>query len=383
MRGPGCYISDMRGLPLISLSAIALILSGCAHTTPGGETNPQTPAPVRATSQGPTTLNEADRLVPMLRFVPPYPASAQIQDIQGCIGVWFDVNPQGRPAHVKVGTSIPTGAFDQAITTAIKHWKFFPPEKNGKPAWSYNVYQTISFMLDDASAQERQKFNWLCDQPFPQSVLVRPALRERPDQVTIASYGDETIAYLPGSEVPQPGSAKLQFCVDKRGNAADAGILRAAPDPRYGPLAVAVMQARSFTPFEFNGKPRKICHLTWSLPFVVARPNQRPPICGCRENAFKIVMLPAASLAGATQEARPVFAAAGTPQGKAKAGLCINADGNVTNAKIIAGSDNAQLDSLALYVLGDFRFFAQHNDAGKPIPSCGWQIPIEFETAGK
>ncbi|MGH8225011.1 MAG: TonB family protein [Gammaproteobacteria bacterium] len=373
----------MRSLIPLALLAVTLALGGCAHSAPDGKVIPQTPTPVSSTSQGPTSLNQSDRLVPMVRFTPPYPASVQIQNIQGCIGVWFDVNPQGRPVHIKVRTSTLTGALDQAVTTAIKRWKFWPPTKNGTPAWGYNVYQTISFKLDGAPPKEQQKFNWLCDQPSAQAVLVRPALPASANDAVIASYGDETIAYLPGSEAPQPGSAKLRFCVDKRGNVTDTDILRATPDPRYGPLAVAIMQARSFAPFMFDGSPQKICRLTWSLPFVTAPPDQRPPICGCRGDTFKIVMLPAASLVQTAQGANPVSAVAAVAKGKAKASLCIGADGSVTGVKINAGSGDPQLDSLALGVLRDFRFFAQRDDAGNPIPSCGWQIAVKFETATK
>lgn len=62
-----------------------------------------------------------------------YPSSASKDGIQGYVVVNLLIDTDGNVEMVKVLESQPSGVFDDAATSGVKHWKFSPGKNKGKP----------------------------------------------------------------------------------------------------------------------------------------------------------------------------------------------------------------------------------------------------------
>jgi TonB family protein len=63
---------------------------------------------------------------------PEYTNAARNAKIKGSVVLWLVVNEQGLPEHIKVQKSLGYG-LDESAINAVKHWKFKPATKDGKP----------------------------------------------------------------------------------------------------------------------------------------------------------------------------------------------------------------------------------------------------------
>lgn len=341
-----------------------------------------------ATAATGTVLDQADTLEQVRRIRPSFPAAAQRTGQQGCVVVRFDVAPSGKPVHVRAWFGVPPGVFDAAAVATVKQWRF-KSTRRGRPAWTYGVFQKIDFLLNAFSdsmaspdnAGNGARISWMCSQPPPRAAQIRRAPPGLDGSAAIATYGTETLAYLPlrRSVALPTGMPKVAFCVDAEGAVADPRIVRNAADARLGPLAVQILRTWSFTPFRRGGDARRICHLTWSIPLVTLPLAERPQLCGCAEEPLKIRVLPDGT-PGPQGPAAPTHRTAEPAAADAGTSLCLDARGEVTRASIAANSDPG-IDSLVLDVIEDFHFFPQHDDAGRPVASCGWYLKVEVYRA--
>jgi len=63
---------------------------------------------------------------------PGYTEAARKAKIAGVVVLWLVVNAKGLPEQIRVQKSLDPG-LDQNAAKAVKHWRFKPAEKDGKP----------------------------------------------------------------------------------------------------------------------------------------------------------------------------------------------------------------------------------------------------------
>lgn len=383
--------------PTVALVLIALAASGATATqAPENSASPvrydgkPLVVPIQASK-----LNEADTLAQTRRTAPEYPPVARARRQSGCVHVLFDVDPEGRPVNLSIQSSVPPGIFDESALRAARNWRF-RATKNGRPAWAYNVGQPIRFFMSASDTKQHERIEWLCENP-PPTVLVRPEIAHLRGMKVIAAYGGEVVAYWMGTNrEPQSGSASVRFCVKGRGKVANAQVLASSPDNRYDRAVIAVLQAASrsssFNPYESTMGPKigwfsnprstwssLLCQLTWSITFVTATPSQRAPVVSTDPHSpMDIIFIPSRSGVSTDTSSPGPATTASPPRQPTTLAICIDPQGSVTSASLAESGGDATFDTLALHILMDFRFFPQHDDAGRPIASCGWHINVEF-----
>lgn len=256
----------------------------------------------------------------------------------------------------------------------VKGWRF-RVTKNGKPAWIYNVFQEIDFDIPDSNQRLYIVSQWLCKQPHTSAVLVKPEREQKKKYVLMANYEGERVAYLPTNSVRKlaNGSATVQFCIEANGSLVKPRVEETSGDRLYGALAVQVLRSTQFRPLFIDGRGKRVCGVVRKIHFVTKWPQNIPPatICGCQKYPLHIVRLRASR---ATESTRTNTAATmRLDGGDARLQLCLSAAGRVTKATFLR-KGSTSLDSAAMRAVNDLRFFAQRNDSGKAIGSCGWQI---------
>lgn len=85
--------------------------------------------------------------VPLVRTPPLYPPHAQAQRIEGRVRVEFTVGEDGSVNAPVVVYSDPSGVFDRAVLSAIRHWKFETKIVNGNPV-PWRTSQTVAFTME-------------------------------------------------------------------------------------------------------------------------------------------------------------------------------------------------------------------------------------------
>lgn len=85
-------------------------------------------------------------LVVLSRVLPDYPPRAKVQGIQGWVQLEITVSESGTVTAAKVVDAQPTALFDQAALEAIRHWRFKPAYRQGRPVQS-RALQKIVFRL--------------------------------------------------------------------------------------------------------------------------------------------------------------------------------------------------------------------------------------------
>lgn len=85
-------------------------------------------------------------LVVLSRVLPDYPPRAKIQGIQGWVQLEITVSETGTVTAAKVVAAKPSSVFDQAALEAIRHWRFKPAYRQGRPV-QRRALQKIFFRL--------------------------------------------------------------------------------------------------------------------------------------------------------------------------------------------------------------------------------------------
>lgn len=85
--------------------------------------------------------------VPLVRTPPFYPPHAQAQHIEGRVRVEFTVGEDGSVNAPVVVFSDPSGVFDRAVLSAIRHWRFETKIVNGQ-AVPWRTSQTVAFRME-------------------------------------------------------------------------------------------------------------------------------------------------------------------------------------------------------------------------------------------
>lgn len=79
---------------------------------------------------------------------PAYPVDVLKEGVSGVVMLVVDVSPDGSVSAARIDRSAGDQRLDAAALDAVKHWKFTPATKEGKPIAS-QVRVPVEFRLDD------------------------------------------------------------------------------------------------------------------------------------------------------------------------------------------------------------------------------------------
>ncbi len=177
-----------------------------------------------------------------------YPYDDLIDGREGSAEVAFAVDPDGLPREITVRKAS-RPEFGHALAAAMAHWRFKPAMKDGKPSF--------------ALLSRAQQFG-----VAPENVLLSPAerrLREvlKNTKEDIVDFNlldtppkpiDRASPVYPEKYSGQPGSAEIEFIIDREGQARLPRVLSATA-PEFGAAAATAVSLWRFEPPLRNGQP--------------------------------------------------------------------------------------------------------------------------------
>ena len=87
-------------------------------------------------------------IIPLVRVVPQYPATAQARGIEGWVQVEFTITAAGTVRDPVVIAADPPRIFDGAALRAIRKWKYNPKVEDGKAVERPGVRVRLDFRID-------------------------------------------------------------------------------------------------------------------------------------------------------------------------------------------------------------------------------------------
>ncbi|MCW8331718.1 energy transducer TonB [Photobacterium sp. SDRW27] len=85
--------------------------------------------------------------MPLYRVEARYPARAQKQGAEGFVVMSFTIDPQGRPADIKVIDAKPRRLFEKEAIRALRKWKYQPKMVDGKAVSRIGQTVRLEFKL--------------------------------------------------------------------------------------------------------------------------------------------------------------------------------------------------------------------------------------------
>ena len=76
---------------------------------------------------------------------PNYPKEARDRRIEGMVGLWVVLGPDGLPRQISLVKSLGYG-LDEAAIEAVRKWRFKPSMKDGKPV-AVQINMELNFRL--------------------------------------------------------------------------------------------------------------------------------------------------------------------------------------------------------------------------------------------
>ena len=120
-----------------------------------GQTQPPESTDLGKTSPGPAYRVGVSPPKAIYSPDPEYSETARQAKLQGTCVLWLVVGPDGKPRDIRVLRTLGLGLDEKAIE-AVKHWRFEPAMKNGKPvAVQINVEVNFHLQIGRASCRER------------------------------------------------------------------------------------------------------------------------------------------------------------------------------------------------------------------------------------
>jgi protein TonB len=104
---------------------------------------PEVPTGSPTTSHGLVSTSE----VPIVRIEPVYPRRPLASGIEGWVEVQFTITGAGTVTDVAVIDADPKGVFDDAATSAVRHWKYSPRVEDGRATERRGVRVLLRFDL--------------------------------------------------------------------------------------------------------------------------------------------------------------------------------------------------------------------------------------------
>jgi TPR repeat protein len=94
-----------------------------------------------------------DPVRPSKRFIPPYPALAQLKGVQGEVYVEFIVAPDGHPRLPRILYAVPVGYFETTVRDSVLRSVYLPARINGEPV-STSVSMFYNFTVAGATIHD-------------------------------------------------------------------------------------------------------------------------------------------------------------------------------------------------------------------------------------
>ncbi len=83
------------------------------------------------------------------KCAPRYTEQAKTARVEGTVGLYIEVTPDGRAQNIRVQRSLGSG-LDETAIEVVKQWRFIPGRNDGKPIVS-PITVEITFRPDDRS----------------------------------------------------------------------------------------------------------------------------------------------------------------------------------------------------------------------------------------
>lgn len=157
---------------------------------------------------------------------PEYSEQARMAQCQGTVVLRLEVDPDGRPANVRVVRGLGLGLDENAIE-AVRKWQFKPGYKDGQPV---TVEATVQVSFRVSTPWRVTRLEYTTDapvKPVPSSLRLPLACK-------------------------QPGTVSVSFDLSADGTPGNLGILK-ADHPALGEDAVSSIQSWKFQPARQNG----------------------------------------------------------------------------------------------------------------------------------
>jgi len=248
-----------------------------------------------------------DQPVAVERAAPPYPESARLAGAEGFVELAFTVLRDGQVGWIRILRAEPSGFFEAAALDGVRDWRFAPAQRGGEPV-ECRIQTRVRFTLTDSVAAR------------PGSEL---ATGERPAPV----YPER--ARIEGLE----GYAEVSFTVGRDGSVSGADVTLAMPRGQFETAALAAVRAWTFEP-DPAGPRIETRRFEFSLPDSYPR----PPVSS---------LLAAAPL--------PIEACTQRIAGRVKLEVDTDADGRITDARILESRPAELFDATALSIARNSR----------------------------
>jgi TonB family protein len=120
-----------------------------------GQTQPPESTDLGKTSPGPAYRVGVSPPKAIYSPDPEYSETARQAKLQGTCVLWLVVGPDGKPRDIRVLRTLGLGLDEKAIE-AVKHWRFEPAMKNGKPV-AVQINVEVNFHLLNTRILELEK----------------------------------------------------------------------------------------------------------------------------------------------------------------------------------------------------------------------------------
>ncbi|MDN5863903.1 MAG: energy transducer TonB [Gammaproteobacteria bacterium] len=312
-------------------------------------------------------------IFPIRRFRPVYPHQALVKGIQGCVSVGFRLDSNGYPMRLQAFASVPNGVFDEAAIRTVAKWQFRTTNLQGQqiaPPPEAQLYQTIVFSLYGSPAKSRSIVSWICGQTERRVLIASPAPATVPaPTISTVRHGAVDLAGIrvkPGTSLTN-GWVDVGFCIDEKGDVAHATVEDSSPPELYDKAAIAALETWSFDARQtLGGDPVKTCGLKYRIKVIgAASLVEKPAVINQREMAIPIGDLDLPQ--GSTPD-----------RGRVTLQYCIDKDGSVSNANVIASKPAGAFDKAAIQVLHFWKYWPRTVN-GTVLRTCNLRTPVVFK----
>lgn len=262
------------------------------------------------------------------RVAPPYPESARLAGAEGFVEVAFTVLRDGRVGWVRILRAEPSGFFEAAALDGVRDWRFAPARSIGEPV-ECRIQTRVRFTLTD-------------------TVAARP-------RGQAAAGGQPAPVYPEKSRIEGlEGYVEVRFTVGGDGSVTDAEVTLAMPRGEFEEAALAAVRPWRFPPGADRSR-------TETRRFEFSLPDSYP-------RAPASTLLAAAPL--------PAEACTRGIAGRVKLEVDTDADGRITDARILEADPARLFDATALAIARNSRM-APAWRGGVPIAATAL-LTLEF-----
>ncbi len=307
-----------------------------------------------------------------------YPAEARTRNIQGTVYFSFTIDAEGKVGSLKIVRGIGGGCDEEVLRVAalMPDWK--PATRNGKAVASSMVLP-VKFTLSSGNEDEKTVFTVVEEMPeFPGGDEAKTAYMK-----SKLSYPESAL------KSKTEGTVYITFVVEKDGSVNDVKILRGVHPDLDAAAMKAVIEMPAWKPGKQRGEPVRV---QFNLPvrFKLPAESQKPvkevknsSMVDGRE-VFNVVEVQPEFPGGIDalvkylkeKNVYPEKARQEKVEGTVYINFIIEADGSVSNAKLLRGIGSG-CDEVALESVKNMPAWKPGKNRGVAVP-VSFNIPIKF-----